>query len=215
MQRQTWCFLHGMVNIHMWDTLPYKWISMYNTYTIPHDFVFRSHNNQWLKNKRIQIDHGRPQTGFAISQRILLHFLIPDKRRYPYDHALMTSWSDPYGKEKPLSSPSQEIVDSDFGHLRILTVWEEEPSHFWPCQLWSITSPIFVEDGRKWGVCTAKRWVHCILPFFMPNLHEISPFSCLLSQIGCKHATINFEREKVLAKKGKSYGPITKIQQSP
>jgi hypothetical protein len=44
----------------------------------------------------------------------------------------------------------------------------------------------------------------------MPNLHEISPFSCLLSQIGCKHATINFEREKVLAKKGKSYGPITK-----
>ena len=150
-----------------------------------------------------QIDHGRPQ-------RILLHFLIPDKRRYPYDRALMTSCLDPYGKEKPLSSPSQEIVDSDFGHLRILTVREEEPSHFWPCQLWSITPPIFVEFGRKWRACTAKRWVHCIFPFFMPNLHEISPFSCLLSQIGCKHATINFEREKELAKKGKSFGPITK-----
>ena len=103
---------------------------MYNTYTIvPQNFVFSSRNHLSREDKK-QIDHGRPQTGFATSQRILLHFLIPDKRRYPYDRALMTSCSDPYGKEKPLSSPSQEIVDSDFGHIRILTVREEEPSHF-------------------------------------------------------------------------------------
>ena len=47
-----------------------------------------------------------------------------------------------------------------------------------------------------------KRWVHCILPFFTKNLHEVSSVSCRLSQISCKNSTINFERDKQLGKKG-------------
>jgi hypothetical protein len=71
-----------------------------------------------------------PRTGFAISQRILLLFLISDERRYPYDRALMKLCSDLHGRKKPLSTPPREIMDSDFGHLRIPTIREEEQGHF-------------------------------------------------------------------------------------
>jgi hypothetical protein len=71
-----------------------------------------------------------PRTVFAISQRILLLYLIPDERRYPYNRVLMKLCSDPHGKEKPLSTPSREIADSDFGHLPIATTREEEQGHF-------------------------------------------------------------------------------------
>ena len=72
----------------------------------------------------------QPGPGFAITQRILLLFFIPDKRRSPHKRALMTICCDLHGKEKPLSSPSQEIVDSDFRHGRILAIREEEQGHF-------------------------------------------------------------------------------------
>ena len=71
-----------------------------------------------------------PRTGFAISQRILLLFLISDERRYPYDRALMNLCSDLHGRKKPLSTPPREIMDSDFGHLRIRKIREEEQGHF-------------------------------------------------------------------------------------
>ena len=93
----------------------------------------------------------QPQGGFAISQSILLRFLIPYERRHPYNRALMMIWSDLHGKEKPLSSPSWEIIDSDFGHLQILTIREEEQVHFWPFQLCYLTPSISLDDGRKWG----------------------------------------------------------------
>ncbi len=48
-----------------------------------------------------------------------------------------------------------------------------------------------------------KRWVHCIFPFSMQNLHEISPFSCHLLQISCMPAAINSERVNQLGEKGR------------
>ena len=56
----------------------------------------------------------QPQAGFAISQQILLLFLIMDKRHHPYHRALMLMCSHLKGTEKPLCSTSREIMGPDF-----------------------------------------------------------------------------------------------------
>jgi len=42
----------------------------------------------------------------------------------------MKLFSDPHGKKKPLSTPSQEIMDSDLRHLLTPTIGEKEQGHF-------------------------------------------------------------------------------------
>ena len=112
---------------------------------------YHTHKSRTLEKIRSTMMPSRPRLVFAISQRILLLFLISDKRRSPYKLAQLPLCSDPHGKEKPLSSPSQEIVKSDVRHHRIPAIREEEHGHFRPFQLWSFTPSISLECGRKWG----------------------------------------------------------------
>ncbi len=105
-------------------------------------------------------------------------FLIPYERRHPYNRALMMIWSDLHGKEKPLSSPSWEIIDLDFGHIQILTIWEEEQGHFDPSNFVLSLLPPLLTMGGSGGICRSKKvssLYFCIfhaelvwLTFFMP-----------------------------------------------
>ncbi len=91
---------------------------------------YHTHKSRTLEKFRSTMMPSRPRLGFAISQQILLLFLISDKRRSPYKRAQLPPCSDSHGKEKPLSSPSQEIVKSDVRHHRIPAIREEEQGHF-------------------------------------------------------------------------------------
>ena len=84
------------------------------------------------RTKKIQIDHGDTVAANRICNisANISPFFIPDERRYPYNRALMKLCSDPHGKKKQLSTPSQEIMDSDLRHLLIPTIGEEEQGHF-------------------------------------------------------------------------------------
>ena len=112
---------------------------------------YHNHKSRTLEKFRSTMMTSRPRLGFAISQQILLLFLISDERRSPYKHAQLMLCFDSHGKEKPLSSPSKEIVNSDIGHHLIPVIREEEQGHFQPFQLWSFTPYISLECGRKWG----------------------------------------------------------------
>ena len=80
----------------MLDTLSYIiWISTCSNYVLCHARLFcvcgSSHQkSHTLKKYRSTMATSRPRPRFAISQRILLVFFIPDKRRSPRKCALMT-----------------------------------------------------------------------------------------------------------------------------
>ena len=157
----------------------------------------------------------QPGLGFAITQRILLLFFIPDKRRSPHKRALMTICCDLHGKEKPLSSPSQEIVDSDFRHGRILAIREEEQGHFWPCQLWSLTPSISLEGGRKWGSLLVKKGEFLVFFHFLQRTCMIShlfpavfPKSAANMQQSTLKEVSNWEK-RAGEKRAESYGTIS------
>ena len=157
----------------------------------------------------------QPGPGFAITQRILLLFFIPDKRRSPHKRALMTICCDLHGKEKPLSSPSQEIVDSDFRHGRILAIREEEQGHFWPCQLWSLTPSISLEGGRKWGSLLVKKGEFIVFFHFLQRTCMIShlfpavfPKSAANMQQSTLKEVSNWEK-RAGEKRAENYRPIS------
>ena len=94
--------------------------------TIPHDFVCSSRNHQSCSEK-IQIDHGDKLAANQIRNisANIAPFFIRDDRHCSYNLGLMRLCSDPHGKKKPLSTPSREIIDSEFGHLQMPTIQEE------------------------------------------------------------------------------------------
>ena len=113
---------------------------------------YHNHNITYtLKKYTSTMVTSRPRPRFAISQRILLLFFTSNERRSPYKRAQLTLCSDPHGKEKPLSSPSRETVDSDVRHHQIPAIQEDEQGHFLPCRLLSLTPSVSFEGGRKWG----------------------------------------------------------------
>ena len=154
--------------------------------------------------QKILIDHGdKPAASWICNfSAYIAPFLILDERCHPYNCVLMMLCSDLHGKEKPLSSPSQEIMDSDFRHLQILTIWEEKQNHYWPFKLWSLTLSTSLDDGRKWGYCRSKKVGSLYFSIFHAELHDW-PFSWHLSKISCKRATINFKSGKQLGKSNK------------
>ena len=82
--------------------------------------------------KKLQINHGNKPAATRICNisANIACFFIPNKLCSPHKLALMMICYDLHGKEKPLSSPSCEIVDSDFRHDQILAIREEEQGHF-------------------------------------------------------------------------------------
>ncbi len=122
-----------IVLVDMLDTVSYILINTIYYYVLGRGDILCVKKSQltYIK-KSTDRDHGDKPVGTGIRHNSanIAPFFIPDKRRSPHKRALMTICCDLHGKEKPLSSPSQEIVDSDFRHGRILAIREEEQGHF-------------------------------------------------------------------------------------
>ncbi len=73
------------------------------------------HNHKIMNIKKIHIDHGDKPAAPEIRNISvnIASFFTSNERRSPYKCAQLNLCSDPHGKEKPLSSPSRETVDSD------------------------------------------------------------------------------------------------------
>ncbi len=82
--------------------------------------------------KKIHIDHGDKPAVIEICNisANIASFFTSNEHRSPYKCTQLNLCSDPHGKEKPLSSPSREAVDSDVQHHGIPAIWEKEQGHF-------------------------------------------------------------------------------------
>ena len=113
--------------------------------------------NTYIKN--IQIDHGNKPATIGISNisANIAPFFITDDCHSPYKCTQLTLCSNPHGKEEPLSSPSQEIVDSDVWHHRILMRSEKKSrAIFYPANSGLSLLPSFLKVGGNGGVRRSK-----------------------------------------------------------
>ncbi len=92
-----------------------------------------------------------------------------------------------------------------FGCLKTTPILGEEQGCFWLRQLWSLTPSTSLKMGGSSGICRSKMG-SSFFSIFHAELAWILSSSYHLSQISCKHATINFERGKQLGKRERAMG---------
>ena len=147
------------------------------------------------KKYRLTIVTSQPQAGFTTSQWILLLFwshmstiILIITSSWWYDQIYMGRKTTEFSflwdhRLRFWTPPNSDDPGRRVGPFLTLPTLFSHSFHL----SWQ-----WVEVGVFVG---QKRWALCTFPFFMQNLYD-SPFSCHLSKISCKHATIKFETLK-------------------
>ncbi len=118
------------------------------------------------------------------------------------------------GKKKPLSSPSQEILDSEFGHLRIPTNQEEEQSHFDPANSGQLLLPSLLKIGGSGGFVWQKGEFIVFFHFSCQTCMKSHIFHAFTPKLAANMQQSTLKEKKNEGKRVRAMDLSPKIQQS-